>query len=732
MSKAIRWQVPFASISGTKYRVDIYDEQDGTWSGITQLLAGETPFVTDEDSSEDFFCPLRPQTGTLQVCTALPDGGRISLDELLPANNIARPIRLLNLDNSNAIEWQGFLSCEAYSQNYTAIPENLTLSVISVLEAMDSVEVNQNTMTEVMTLNKIIGETLSFFDSEVGLSSFSYIYYSMTDYRIFNAGAEANAFFEEKDIQLLHSLTYSVQGCSCKEIIERLCKFMGWVCREQGTTIYLSRLNETIGWYRDTISNFTNSFGTNATYAGYSSYGMSSLDWRGTDHKIDLRQGANSVKVVAKLQSDDIGIDLPECPIDNLSAVHTQQIYSNLNGSLQIERPGIVAEQNDAYYGNVSHKYYVGSVVPDSGYPPIRTNAPFVATRQQFIGNSFMWGGTLTPNQTKYAGAAFARFYRAREIYPTYPQIQNALYCTFLPNIYNGTTPAIGPKLDPIFSIKTTKKYAARLQRGESRLRITGRCLFIGWDGTNSKAIITDKINDEFLHIADANIQLGVRWGDQVVHSNGSGWESWGGGRNIGQFNVKYKDGGFETTIPVAYPFNGELELAIYPNAYQATMLEQYNVLYEVLITDLSISQEFSDDLALRDGGENNYTQLLNTNFRDDISIDVDWATDNNNQPSESTLLQTDNPLGGLLQTLEYTIAGGSTEVRRPELDLLNRMATYYSVAKRRLELQVAHPTSFNSHIVNLYGFDNHTIYLPLAESRDWRTNECTLTCFEK
>ena len=161
-------------------------------------------------------------------------------------------------------------------------------------------------------------------------------------------------------------------------------------------------------------------------------------------------------------------------------------------------------------------------------------------------------------------------------------------------------------------------------------------------------------------------------------------------------------------------------------------MLEQYNVLYEVLITDLSISQEFSDNLALRDGEENNYTQLLNTNFRDDISIDVDWATDNNNQPSESTLLQTDNPLGGLLQTLEYTIAGGSTEVRRPELDLLNRMATYYSVAKRRLELQVAHPTGFNSHIVNLYGFDNHTIYLPLAESRDWRTNECTLTCFEK
>ena len=111
MSKAIKWQIPFASLSGTLYRLDIYAE--GYTGDPIQLTAGETPFVTDEDSSEDFFAPIRTQTGSIQVCTRKPDGTMLTLDEILPANNIDHPVRLINLSNSNAIEWQGFLSCEA-------------------------------------------------------------------------------------------------------------------------------------------------------------------------------------------------------------------------------------------------------------------------------------------------------------------------------------------------------------------------------------------------------------------------------------------------------------------------------------------------------------------------------------------------------------------------------------------------------------------------------------------
>ena len=121
-TKTVRWQIPFVSRNGTKYRIDIYDE--GTHTPV-QLTGGTTPFVTNEDSSDDFFHPLRAQTGTIQVCTLMPNGNYITLDDLLPANNLSRPVRLMCLTTSNnqpRVDWQGFLSCEAYSQHYQSTP----------------------------------------------------------------------------------------------------------------------------------------------------------------------------------------------------------------------------------------------------------------------------------------------------------------------------------------------------------------------------------------------------------------------------------------------------------------------------------------------------------------------------------------------------------------------------------------------------------------------------------
>ena len=71
-----------------------------------------------------------------------------------------------------------------------------------------------------------------------------------------------------------------------------------------------------------------------------------------------------------------------------------------------------------------------------------------------------------------------------------------------------------------------------------------------------------------------------------------------------------------------------------------------------------------------------------------------------------------------------------SPDMRRPEVDLLNRLATYYGAARQRLELEVAH-ISTPLPMLKLNGIGDGKVYLPLAESRDWRTGVCKLTCFE-
>ena len=83
-------------------------------------------------------------------------------------------------------------------------------------------------------------------------------------------------------------------------------------------------------------------------------------------------------------------------------------------------------------------------------------------------------------------------------------------------------------------------------------------------------------------------------------------------------------------------------------------------------------------------------------------------------------------------QTINYKISQDApTVLRRPEVDLLNRLAAYYGAARQRLELEVAHPTAAPLPLLKLNGINDGKVYLPLSESRDWQTGVCKLTCFE-
>ena len=133
-----------------------------------------------------------------------------------------------------------------------------------------------------------------------------------------------------------------------------------------------------------------------------------------------------------------------------------------------------------------------------------------------------------------------------------------------------------------------------------------------------------------------------------------------------------------------------------------------------------------NNEELISDRSENKYFRLLGTNFRDEISIDTEFASSMNNQPSPSLIM---NSTTEAMTELNY----GSTQspdMRRPEVDLLNRLAAYYGAARQRLELEVAHISTPLPQL-RLNGINDGKVYLPMAESRDWRTGVCKLTCIE-
>lgn len=146
-----------------------------------------------------------------------------------------------------------------------------------------------------------------------------------------------------------------------------------------------------------------------------------------------------------------------------------------------------------------------------------------------------------------------------------------------------------------------------------------------------------------------------------------------------------------------------------------------------MIFSQLSVDYIPPMDNVLSDRSENHYFRLLGTNFRDEVSISTDLASMLNNLPSPSLIM---DDATTPMKFLNY-LTGSGTESRRPEVDLLNRLASYYVATRQRLELEVAHQTDAPLPLLKLNGINDGKVYLPLSESRDWQTDVCKLICFE-
>lgn len=706
MSKAVRWQVPFAAHDGTRYRVDIYDE--GYTGNPVVLTAGETPFTTDEDDSDDFFAPVRTQTGTLQVCTDIEGSNTpLKLEDILPENNIAHPVRLLKYANGSysVIEWQGFLSCEAYSQDYIGIPQNLDLPLIGVLEAMDSVQLDPTRSTGLQPIYACLPDILKEIDRQSGITCFTHLNYSRTDYRIISKYIDMTVMFEQKEYNNENSTTYIVSGLSAKEALTRICTYMGWIAREDGTEIYLQRIGEEVGMYREAIADFPGiAEEVNVTEAD-----IDDLDWMGNGHQRTISQGAKSIEVVAKLENSKVNAGTPNFPPGDV-VVTSKQLYL-LNTATQRYLYAIISK-NYLAYDSIQFRFFKGtSAYQNYNNEPTTDCYEGVSTFDEVFPTIFLNNpGRDLYTLPRYAGAFYIQIANEEEATED-PQYSNGIYLSFIPGLRMGTTVALN--LEPIYKYTTPLSYSFQ-QGGTFKLEINAFEMMGSFGQQGTQQGISSSVS------ILAHLRIGNNYW------NGSGWV-----QSPTTFQLSFES---ETTISsvLSERMEGQIELAFYPHGVMSKMgtpigphqqiVYRWALYDEVVISKLDMSYEVEEDPNLTDRSENHYFRLLGTHFRDEISIDTDLASSLNNQPSPSLIM---NNATTPMTTLNY-----GSDMRRPEVDLLNRLATYYGAARQRLELEVAHITT-PLPMLRLNGIGDGKVYLPLAESRDWRTGVCKLTCFE-
>ena len=723
MAKAIKWQIQFVSNNLTapqQYRIDIYAE--GYSGQPIQLTGGPQPFVTEEDKSFDYFQAVRAQSGTIQVCTHLENGEILDINTILPPDNLAHPVHLVNVSNNNSIEWIGFLSCEEYSQAYTGIAEILSLNVISVLEAMDSVEIDPSGITGTMRGNYLLYQILHQITDACGMTMFTNVAYSRAAWRILNMYFDAGNFFESKENINENTVSYTVVGTSCKKLLERLCVYMGWTARERGRIVYLQRMGEEVGMYYQSLTNLNKSAyssSLNRSQLSIVSANIANLEWMGCNHKIDARQGAKSVEVIANISNYDAGMGLPDFPGSNPTTAYTR--YGNKDGDTPVYVENILEQDNNAN-NRCTYSYHYGYCMRRSGGTPIY-RYDGTSTQSDFMTNSWLRGGLLQRtydgnNQSVfYAGAALIKYAEKATEQETASSTEQGLYCTFLPGLMDRTD------LTPIFTMKNPKPIS--LLKGA--LKVSADMTFIGIVATRSWSSYNAYQDDLSKFSYNPSILMKLRVGNK--YWDGSAWVT-----TDSTFTVECSGTGIEISIPVSGMLFGESELSILPvtTAGPQEFVNESQV-FEAIFKSLELSYTPDSSVWNMDRSSNNYYRNLGTKFRDEVSISTEFASYANNVPSPSLIIEdtSKNDASRFMDKLTYNTNDSTTVLRRPEVDLLNRLATYYGAARQTLDLIVKHPTEAALSLLKLNGINDNKKYLPLAESRNWKTEECTLTCFE-
>ena len=684
MAKKIHWQIPFASaIDKKQYRVDIY--QEGYTGNPVTLLAGSSPFNTEEDNNPDLFTPIRTQSGTLSIVTKLPDGTMLKAQDILPSNNTDCPVQLVELnDGEEEVVWQGFLSCEAYSQDYIGIAQELSLSLISVLEAMDSVEINMAELSGVQTIGAILGHLVQKIN-EHAVAPFT-LYVGGIGQHILTRYADTALFYEKEERDTENGTEIIMQGVAVKEALSKIATYMGWCVREQGTAIYM----QTAGIDASVVSLDNIAITTEMR-------NIADLEWRGTGHTISSRQGAKSVSVVADLRPSEAEIDIPQFPrgeylVGKNAVKHTE---GEITTDVEVPTYASTDQSLDGCY----IKNWLFQYDPDILYQYTMTQE---GTMRDVWDNSAIKDGT--------------RYYDLNETVPPPTHLGAFMVRAFNSAIdFNLTGLCMVSRWWYEFQLRDqsynipAEDYAIRLVSKEWLSARSGR-LRMKLGARN----ISNIIPDSDMSSSESNplrFAVGIRWGNKFLQHD---LETWGT-----SFNAPLQVGE-ELDIEISEYNSGAISLYIYPIAPSTQ--------WTVLFTEASLTYE-DTGIDLYDREANRYFEAIKVNFRDEVEISTEFASDLNNPPSSSILLNS-NPANGYNPLVYLPFMLQEEKRIRPEEHLLGRMVNHYKQPRTMLKLEVATPDTPLA-LLRLNGINDGKMYLPLAASIDWQRDICQLHCYE-
>ena len=216
----------------------------GGGTGSIALKGAAQPFTTQEDDNDDQFTPLRTQSGYIRIVDDGKDVNGNSLGNdwwksLVPETDTDRPITLSKIvNNVSTIVWQGFMQAQNFSGTLYGNPQEREFPIQCPLAALSASDVDA-TNRELKNFAYIIKQA---FDNIVNAGIVIRNY-------VFQGGSIAQSWLLML-IDWQNFISNTDDGLEGKydnqRIIQDVCSYWGWTCRVNGQDVIFSCADDNV------------------------------------------------------------------------------------------------------------------------------------------------------------------------------------------------------------------------------------------------------------------------------------------------------------------------------------------------------------------------------------------------------------------------------------------------------------------------------------------------------
>lgn len=677
MSYDVRWKIPFVAINGDKYRVEILEDDWGP--EVTTLIGADSPFETDENTSDDIFAPVRTQSGALRIADNGydADGNEFDYQDIMPTDTFDRQVRLWQEGNGDAediLRWIGYIKPDTLTSRMYEEVSIREFRLICPLGCMSDMELSfTNNRTNIGTL-RTIGQILHQALSLVNVDWANVYQQRSVTHSEDRAAVVSLMNFLSDDIKPSHSemsdndfpdnftATWTDKSTSWGQVVENICKFFGWTLYSRGIDLYITAHDAVSYCY---VLDFDDLLDDRGYLVPDSEMDTTiytdSLQYASTNHtqsrmlgkrEIIVRSAVNNGEYALDVDFESLSMEYLKDYCGNPILLHVTQQSVTPEYSIYYVLKKLTGSDNpkEQWIGN--YQVYENRVI-QSG----QTGPEFIICRyENFNGSDFV-------TKTELSLRAGICHYTGGQ--------SGALIC-FLKTLHDVIIPeGAAICIDASASLNYNgQKYNDPQPTLEGR---TVKCaLQVGnqyWNGiqfTTEFSTFTLRLNKDGKLTYPKN-----EYNSTSMAISGVLFDEYAHTRGYCIY----------TENAVSYPLIGRMKLMIYANPGQPIQEDLNCVLNSLTVSVYNKDNRYNPENA----SSHEFKQTASTRFREDLTVNLQMASGVHNIFGTGQLYDMNSRNGILLGTIPYHNGGDM----QPEQNLLQRLVRQYSSTTNKQIIEV-------------------------------------------